>query len=188
MEKQIEVQTLVEKNDELSEQITDLRVRSMKYNLIFSGIQEGERENSEQVLQDFLANELDIQQYIDFANVHRFGRQHRGKPRPLIAKFLYQRDLDMVLRNARKLRGKSYYINRQFPDEIEQARRSLYPIMKEFRSKGDHVKLVRDTLYVNGEPYEPEVTQSSPSTSERRYTPSSQRNKRRRIAYTPEQR
>ena len=72
---------------------------------------------------------------------------------------LYQRDLDLVLRNARKLRGKPYYINRQFPDEIEQARRSLYPIMKEFRNKGDHVKMVRDTLYVNGEPYEPDVTQ-----------------------------
>jgi hypothetical protein len=73
--------------------------------------------------------------------------------RLIVAKFIYQKDVSFVLENARTLKGKPYRINRQFPEEIEQARKSLYPIMKELRQRGEHVKLVRDTLYVNEEPY-----------------------------------
>ena len=60
-----------------------------------------------------------------------------------------------LLDSARFLRGKAYGINQQFPQEIEQARRSLYPIMKQMRSEGKQVKLVRDMLFVDGELYNP---------------------------------
>lgn len=60
------------------------------------------------------------------------------------------------MRKKNTLKGKSYRINRPFLEEIEQARKSLNPIMKDLKRKGEKVKLVWDILYVNGEPYYPE--------------------------------
>lgn len=152
-----EIEKLTEKNDELADQILDLKCRSMKYNLIFNGIHEEFRENTENVLRDFLAEHLEIDYRIEFTNIHRFGKRNKKRARPIVAKFIYQDDLDHVLLCAKKLKGKSYRINRQFPEETEQARKSLYPIMKDLKRKGERVKLVRDILYVNGEPYYPET-------------------------------
>jgi hypothetical protein len=78
--------------------------------------------------------ELNIDYYIEFGNVHRFGsRQNNNngteiKPRPIVARFLYYNDLAYVLECAKRLRGKPYGINQQFPAEIENRRRSLYPV------------------------------------------------------------
>lgn len=57
-----EIKKLMEENEELSDQITDLRCRSMKYNLIFSGIYENDHENTEEV---------------EFTSVHRFGKKNK---------------------------------------------------------------------------------------------------------------
>ena len=163
----------------------------MSHNLIFNGIEETPREDTEEVLHNFLHQELGIDFHFEFKNVHRFGknRKNRKQARPIVAKFIYQRDVSVVLENAKKLKGKPYRINRQFPEEIEQARKSLYPIMKELRQKGEHVKLVRDTLYVNGEPYCTESdTNSSQSPRRVESTPNVNRslsNKRRRTGSTP---
>lgn len=163
----------------------------MKYNLIFNGIHEECRENTENVLRDFLDEHLEIDYRIKFTNIHRFGKRNQKRARPIVAKFIYQVDLDHVLLCAKKLKGKSYRINRQFPEEIEQARKSLYPIMKELKQKGERVKLVRDS-YVNGEPHYPEteVERREPPKDDKR-TPSRPRNmplKRRRINPTPDHR
>ena len=138
---------------ELQEQITDLRCRSMKYNLIFSGLRYTPNENTEYVLRCFLRNELNIHENISFCNVHRFGKPGLNGAKPIVAKFIHRIDLDYVLENAYKLKGKPFGINEQFPVEIEEKRRRLYPVMKEAKKKGDKVKLVRDKLFINGEPY-----------------------------------
>jgi hypothetical protein len=167
----------------------------MSYNLIFNGIEEDSLEDTEEVLHNFLNQELGIDFHFEFKNVHRFGkknRKNRKQVRPIVAKFIYQKDVSFVLENARKLKGKPYRINRQFPEEIEQARKSLYPVMKELRQRGEHVKLVRDTLYVNGEPYCTESdtdTRQSPRRIES--TPNVNRaasNKRRQTGSTPTRR
>ena len=49
------------------------------------------------------------------------------------------------------LAGKRYSVREQFPPEIEEKRKLLYPIAKRAReNKNNIVKLVRDKLYVNG--------------------------------------
>ena len=58
------------------------------------------------------------------------------------------------------LKGTSYGINQQFPSVIEERRKELYPIMRSFREEGNRVKLVRDRLYVNGQLYNPDETES----------------------------
>jgi hypothetical protein len=62
-------------------------------------------------LRDFLRYELNIDYYIEFDNVHRFGsRQNNNngteiKPRPIVARFSYYNDLAYVLECAKRLRG-----------------------------------------------------------------------------------
>jgi hypothetical protein len=116
-------------------------------------------------LRDFLRCELNIDYYIEFGNVHRFGSRQNNtngneiRPRPIVARFLYYNDLAYVLECAKRLRRKPYGINQQFPAEIENRRRSLYPVMKEATNRGKRVKLVRDRLFINNEEYVSEEEQ-----------------------------
>lgn len=48
------------------------------------------------------------------------------------------------------------WVNEQFPPEIEERRKKLYPIMRLAKRDGKRVRLVKDLLYVNGELYDPE--------------------------------
>lgn len=70
--------------------------RSMRKNLIFSGIPEYrnpglEVENCEFMIKDFIRTELNIQKEISFDRVHRLGRysQFQKYPRPIIANFTF---------------------------------------------------------------------------------------------------
>ncbi|KAL5007073.1 hypothetical protein ScPMuIL_015879 [Solemya velum] len=149
--------------DELKAAVTDLQCRSMKNNLIFLGLKENNSENTEQLLRDFLYHELEIDQRIEFGNVHRFGRRNAGKSRPIVARFLYHMDLVMVKENTYKLRGTPFSVNEQFPAVIEDQRKKLYPVMKHHRQAGHRVKLVRDKLFIDGQLYDPINGQMQPS-------------------------
>ncbi|CAG2246975.1 unnamed protein product [Mytilus edulis] len=46
-----------------------------------------------------------------------------------------------------------YSIHQQFPSEIEDRRRKLYPIQKEAKYSGKHTVLVRDKLFIDGKQY-----------------------------------
>ncbi|KAK3091803.1 hypothetical protein FSP39_022739 [Pinctada imbricata] len=180
---------MVESQDEIKEQVLDLKCRSMKYNLVFSGISERRNENTEEILRSFIVEELGIDEYLDFTNVHRFGSGARpgevGKPRPIVARFIYQKDLSSVLANAKYLRGKPYGINRQFPQEVEQARRSLDPVMKTMRAEGKKVKMVRDMLFVNDILYVPPEAAESVSPAVGGSTPTRTSPMENRYGSTP---
>ena len=138
----------------LKKSVLDLKCRSMKNNLIFSGLCEVREENTEALLRTFLHREIGIDYQIEFGNVHRFSNYPRGK-RPIVARFLYFSDLQYVLKNAYKLRNSQYGIRQQFPKEIEDNRKLLYPIQKEAKRQGKKVVLVRDRLYIDNQLYIP---------------------------------
>lgn len=100
----------------MKESLLDLKCRSMKYNLVFTGLKETPYENTEENLRGFLGKELRIGHWIEFGNVHRFGpkktenenmrRKFYQIHRPIVVRFIYHRDLAYVLENAKKLKGK----------------------------------------------------------------------------------
>jgi hypothetical protein len=94
-----------------------------------------------------------IQQEIDFANVHRFGKHKDGRHRPIVSRFLYNKDRTMIMERAYMLKGKPHGIQEQLPNEMEEGRKELYPLMKQRRQEGIRVKLVRDKLIVDGRLY-----------------------------------
>jgi hypothetical protein len=56
----------------------------------------------------------------------------------------------MIVERAYMLKGKPYGIQEQLPNEMEERRRELYPLMKQMRQEGRRVKLVHDKLIVDG--------------------------------------
>jgi hypothetical protein len=66
--------------------------------------------------------------------------------RPIVIRFIYHRDLAYVLENAKT-------INQQFPLEIENKRKQLYPVMKEAHENGHFTGMVRDKLYIDNNLY-----------------------------------
>ena len=70
-----DMKKLVEENSKLKEGLLDVKCRSMKNNLIFTGLSEQEGENCEGLLRDFLYYEINIDKDIQFGNIHRFGKR-----------------------------------------------------------------------------------------------------------------
>ena len=148
------IKTVTEEKEKLSSTVLDLQCRSMKSNLVFTGLGgEGRDENIEHKLRSFLFHELGIEGDIRFGNIHRFGRHVRGRCRPIVARFLHHQDLTLVRDRAYRLKDTPYGIHEQFPKVIEDKRRELYPIMRQLKREGNNTKLVRDKLYVNGQLY-----------------------------------
>ncbi|XP_062574544.1 uncharacterized protein LOC134236388 [Saccostrea cucullata] len=153
-----ELSSMTRQNEELQRSVTDLKSRSMRDNLIFSGIPETPNEDCEAVVHQFLVNKLKIRDYISFERVHRMGKpdEFRTRPRNIVAKFSFYKDREFVRRRApQKLKHTQIWINEQFPPEIEEKRKKLYPVMREARLNDRRVKLVVDKLYIDGSLYVP---------------------------------
>ena len=100
---------------ELQETILGLQCRSMKNNLICTGLAYRPGENCEQKLRNFIFEELGIVDYIEFGNVHRFGKVGRNGARPIVARFIYHQQLNQILENAYKLGNSLFGVHEQFP-------------------------------------------------------------------------
>ena len=109
-------------------------------------------------MSSFLRQHLQIND-VKFDRVHRIAptqRSRRDTPRPIVAKFTLFKEREVVRRAAFKLKGTNFGISEQFPEEIEEVRRGLYPIMRNLRRDGKRGHLVRDKLYVDGVQYRSE--------------------------------
>ena len=150
-----QIKTLTADIHDLKSKVLDLQCRSMKNNLVFTCLYQSQSENCENKLRGFIRQELEIDHYIEFGNIHGFGRRGANNARPIIARFIYHNDLQMVLQNAHKLKESSFGISEQYPAEINNRRKNLYPIMREAKQQRRHVVLVRDRLFIDGEQYVP---------------------------------
>ena len=148
-----QIKTMKQEIVDIKSKVIDLQCRSMKNNLVFTGLCHTQFENCENKLRGFIRQELGIERFIEFGNVHRFGRRGVNNARPIVARFIYHNDLQMVLHNAHKLKGTPFGISEQFPPEIINKRKKLYPIMKEAKHQGRDVVLVRDKLFIDGEQF-----------------------------------
>lgn len=72
--------------------------RSMKNNLIFTCLGFERDEATELKVCDFICKELGISDPIQFGNLHIFGKRDRTRHRPIVARFIARRDLELVLK------------------------------------------------------------------------------------------
>lgn len=175
-----DMQDIYEDNSYVREEILDLKCRSMRDNLLFHGLPEENDENCELIVQNFIHNVMKIEKEIVFERVHRIGRRPtysaavndgtsltgNRKPRTIVARFSHFKDRERVRFAAPKtLKGTEYSVYEQFPVEIEERRKLLYPKMRSARKNGNKVRLVKDRLYINSEQYIPPHSNDDPSSS-----------------------
>ena len=146
----------------LGSKVVDLESRSMRDNLLFYGVAEGgDMENCETLVKNVCADQLKIQDVhtIVFDRVHRVGSASHNKVRPIVAKFHYYRQRELVRQasydKAEDLKKENLGVGIQWPQQIREARKALYPIMQQEKNNGKTVKLVKDKLFVNGVEYKP---------------------------------
>lgn len=149
--------TYIEHSAKLEAKLTDLESRSMRDNLLFYGIPEGgNTESCEDLVRAICVEKLEIQEARNmvFDRVHRVGTASNNKVRPIVAKFHYFKQREIVRQasydHAQVLKGANIGIGVQWPQQVREARKSLYPIMQQERNKGNTMKLVKDKLFVNG--------------------------------------
>lgn len=126
----------------------DNEARVRRNNLLFKGLAESRNENCVEKILDFLQTELGIggegKMYMDRA--HRLGRFRSGNTRFIIVAFTYFTDTEYILSKGHMLKNKPYSISRDFPHEIVQARKMLWPRYKDLRSRhtgiGNSVSIV----------------------------------------------
>lgn len=144
---------------DMKREIIDLKCRSMRDNLLFFKLPEEKDENCEQKVLDFVEEKLGIanaKSDIKLQRAHRIGRFNKDKIRPVVAKFAFYPDRERVRKNASKLKDTPYGIAEQYPREIMETRRKLFPIMKKARDEQKDAYIYVDKLFINGKEYKTE--------------------------------
>ena len=143
----------------LEERIIDVQARSTRDNLVFYNLPETESEHgtvtSEGIIKNLIKEKLEIDDNVEFERVHRMGsaRNQEGnrKVRPIVAKFSSHKMKERVKFAAKKLQGTQIGISEQFPKEISERRKQLWPLFKAAKVEGRNAKLVVDKLFVDGQ-------------------------------------
>ena len=139
-----------------------LQSQSMRNNLIFSRLPETENENTEQsenIVRGFFVEKLkmseDVVRDIKFERVHRIGTKQRGSTvtRNIVAKFSAFKDRETVKRQRANLRGTNFSVFEQYPREINEKRKKLFPKLREAKSNNQRAWISYDKLYIDGRPF-----------------------------------
>lgn len=155
-----ECESLLTDYTRLNEEVLDLQSRSMRDNLLFFGIPEcstfdqRKEEDCLNKIQMFCENSLKIENVdaIKIDRAHRIGNFNSNKTRPIVVKFNYFPDKLRVKRAAyENLKDTDFRVKDQYPKQIAERRKVLFPVMQKARSEGKRVTLSYDKLYVNGE-------------------------------------
>ena len=131
----------------------DIEARSRRNNLLFRGFLESRDEDCRRVIRNFLEEKLGVDELPAIERAHRLGRFNRLKrSRPIILAFSFYTDTEEILSLAGSLKGTSFSINRDYPMEITNARRTLWPQFKSARAHPtNRVSIVYPAkLLVNG--------------------------------------
>ena len=125
----------------LEDQILYQDVYSRRENLRFFWIPETAQgvENSSEVMYKFFEDELELEnaRHIEFQRIHRLGKKKAGQSRPIIARFLRFPEREVIFKRVRDLEEDTdVKVLADFPKEIRERRKKLWPKMKKAREEG----------------------------------------------------
>ena len=163
-----------QQNAKLESKVSELESRSMRDNLMFYGITEMQNEECEQLIKQFCREKLEVSeaQNLTFDRVHRVGYQQANKTRPIVAKFHYYKEREVIrtksFKKSEQLKQQNFRVGAQWPQQVRDARKTLYPIMLREKQKENNVKFVRKKLFVNGQEYSLAQDEQQPPISARK--------------------
>ncbi|XP_062572364.1 protein IMPACT homolog [Saccostrea cucullata] len=142
-----------------SNQIVDLKARSMENNIIVSGLQEKgpERktpENLAQILRNVFISEMNMgETAVDELQIQKLFRMgeydaQRKFPRPVCVQFADKAQKDLVMKHIKVLKEKKSDIRiaQQQPEEIRERRKQLYEVQRKYAERNIETKMKGDRL------------------------------------------
>ena len=109
-------------NKTLKDKIRDLEDRSRRDNLRFDGVREYENESWNEVLKDFLFENLGLQN-IKIERAHRTGERKEDMSRTIVTKFSSYKTKKLILKSSRNLNDTGYHINENVSEETVEIRK-----------------------------------------------------------------
>jgi len=122
--------------EDLRNQVLDLEMRQMQFNLLFSNIAEPDgQEDVFSTIMMFLEKEMMLSLEdlgkIRIDKLHRIGKKINGKHRQIVVRFANSSSKILVLQHGKKLAGKPFSVYEQLPRPVEEKRKQLLPLYKE---------------------------------------------------------
>ncbi|KAH3818234.1 hypothetical protein DPMN_119835 [Dreissena polymorpha] len=140
------------KTDELEAKTNDLESRSMRENLLFYGLSESEQENCQQKVIQVISERLQLTDDIVLDRAHRLGKPTHGISRPIVAKFHYYSQRELVRTTATSkydvLRNAGLGIGIQQTKAVLNKGRQLNDVFNREKSAGKQVKWAGSRLMV----------------------------------------
>ena len=99
-----------------------------------------------------MVNPLEIEKAHRFGGTHdvSFNGRFQHKSRPIVCRFKTSKDRESVKKCGKNLSGTPFVIREQFPKEINERRKNLWPHYKAAKQQKRKVSFIRDKLYVDG--------------------------------------
>lgn len=162
-ENALAISTLTKQNRKLKDDLLYSETYSRRDNLNFHGIPEQRSENCEHIILSICHDAgLGYMDMRSFVRVHRVGQYNKHRPRPIIARFCHFKDRENVWLCRKDIKlNQGILISEDFPADILERRKQLYPILEaayryrdpansDFRFRGF---IEVDKLILNGEVY-----------------------------------
>ena len=147
----------LEKAQNADSRIDYLEDQSRRNNLRINGIPENDSENWEQTtkkVQDLFKNNLGIEKTISIERAHRTGKKVSSKTRTIVAKLHFYPDKDLILKNSKKLKGSSIYINEDLCENSRIKRTDQLEKLKQARAQGKIAYFSHTRLVIKDRPNE----------------------------------
>ena len=152
---------------ELASKAENVELRSMKQNLIITGIQEEDKESCGAKIDSFFKNKLELTQVPAVKVAHRVGE---GQNRPMVVRLKSARDKGVIYKNVSNLKekknaeDKAYFVNDQLPARMNEQKIWEKQVFKKYKSSVAHqltLSFKRGKLMVNGEEFKQKITAPS---------------------------
>lgn len=166
MEKQVNRLTynynmLKNENTALKSQIVQNDNYGRRNNLVLRGIKETADENCKDVILAFLKEKLDLADTftssVKFERCHRMGKKQQNWSRPIIVRFSFFSDRQIVWKNRHKLSKTPYNLHENFCNQTEYDRKKLYPIYRAAKlipKYSQKITMIADRLVVDSVSYD----------------------------------
>lgn len=133
-----EVKALNEKNVTLQRKLEVCEQHQKKFNLIFKGLPQNDSNNPYLEVQEFCETSLGISKKLTLRNAYRFGRKGGKYPRPILAEFLLQEDIRIVMDSTAKLKGTNFIVHSDRSEGFRKKRAFLLDLKTELRKNNSN--------------------------------------------------
>ena len=134
---ELELQECKAQQHKLSEKTLSMETHSRRENLKFDGIKESRGEDCfKTIKQNLIAMDEEFE-IISLDRVHRLGPykpNRESDPRTVIVKFTHYVDRERVWSKRNSLKGTHTWVKEDYPREIEQRRKKLWPFLRAARA------------------------------------------------------